>query len=371
MADKDNIVFIDATKFAEAYEAFSRGQQGIVDRLYASFHEFNEQHWRGQLPRAIIRIPSHGMTRRTLGRYTLKNEQGEEHVVEINKDFVVLNTWTRVLETLRHEMIHLYLLGVVKGRGCMGHGKKFKAEADRVGIPCEGPRGYGNPANMPAPLTNYTEWRCACNTTVVRAGSRREVHAICDHCWSPLRDGGYVPGDYQAPSTAPINGGESLLTFLVKTIEAASEAVRRLAGAEAERDRLRQEAQDLFAELMEVSMLAVFADDDPFDAARRRAEATADAATARGADPSIVRRFAAIFSELDVPNADGDDLIGSATEARVIDLEPEVTVNGKPLRFEDDDQRDILRAPVDLEPAGSNGREVEPPATNHVPFDLD
>lgn len=371
MPDPDNITYIDATEFAEAYEAFARGQQGIINQLYQQFRAFNQQYWSGQLPLAIIRIPSHGMTRRKLGRYTRRNEQGEEHVIEINKDFVVLNPWERVLETLRHEMIHLYLIGVVNEHGCKGHGKKFKAEADRVGVPCHGPRGYGNPAKMPAPRTSYAEWKCACGVTSVRCSETRDVHAVCDCCWSPLKEDGYTPGDYTAPREAPINGGESLLAFLTKARATAADATSRLSAVEAERDSYRTQAQELFAELVEVSMLALFAHDDPLVAARRRAEATADAAIARGHDPGLACRFAGIFAELDVEDAiKAGDPADAGMEGRSIDLEPEVTVNGKPLCF-DDEQIAAPRTALDLETSTEKRATTDSPASTRAPLDLD
>lgn len=188
--------------------------------LYQKFDEYNDFYFGGQLQTPLITIVK--MNNRTLGRrWRGADAMGITSHIEFNENFVALNTEDRVLQTLRHEMIHswqdevLYIPdgeevpkkfqkptlkdGVItyteaeqKKRLHEWHNNDFREMAVVVGIPAEGAQCTGNPAVMPKPQSYNRKFSCACETSnghLLTIWSTRDIFATCDDCGEPFEEG--------------------------------------------------------------------------------------------------------------------------------------------------------------------------------------
>src|SRR5690606_28696919 len=73
--------------------------------LYKKWEEYNAQYFFGELSYPLITFEK--MYNRTLGNYTYGEDSlGIKNHIRFNRNFISLNTEERILETLRHEMIH-------------------------------------------------------------------------------------------------------------------------------------------------------------------------------------------------------------------------------------------------------------------------
>lgn len=179
---EEDIIFVDEAGFKEAYEKFARSKSEAIDRLYEAFARFNELYWAGELPRPIIELSSQ-LSKRTLAQYRTQTSYGCEHYFAFNEDFYVLNPLERVEQTLKHEMIHLYL--TVNGKPA-GHNRHFKKETERIGIPCQGRNMSSGPALMPN-KSKSTLFLFSCGCQKVRARELKAVCTVCHHEFKKIR----------------------------------------------------------------------------------------------------------------------------------------------------------------------------------------
>lgn len=187
----------------------------MLATFYSKFDEYNDEYFGGQLSTPLITVAK--LSNKTLGNYQPgRNHLQIENHIQLNRNFVALNTEERVLETLRHEMIHqwqdeiayaqkgvlddfktyqkatltedgeiVYVEATQKKRPKDWHNKDFKEMAAVVGIPANGPKCTGNPADMPEPQSYNRKFRCGCvasNGHPLTIWSTRAIVATCGIC---------------------------------------------------------------------------------------------------------------------------------------------------------------------------------------------
>lgn len=198
----------------------------LLEELYEKHAEYNKQYFFGELSFPLITFEK--LDNRTLGDYNHgENNMGIKNHIRFNINFIALNPMERVLETLRHEMIHqwqdevLYyksgkpkdiVIKMINEKGkevqvsmkqkkfpADRHNKDFKEMAKVVGIPAEGDKCYGNPANMPEPKSYNRKYQCNCiasNGYHVSIWSTRPIHGKCLRCGAQYhevaKDGGTI-----------------------------------------------------------------------------------------------------------------------------------------------------------------------------------
>jgi predicted SprT family Zn-dependent metalloprotease len=146
------------------------------------------------------------MSNKTLGKYNSGHDTiGLTNHIYFNRNFIALNTGTRILETLRHEMIHQYQDEVMyektDNEGKLIHGGQkrpkdwhngdFRDFAKKVDIPAIGKHCTGSPANMPEAKSYNRKFRCGCmasNGHPLTIWSTREVDAVCNVCGEPFEE---------------------------------------------------------------------------------------------------------------------------------------------------------------------------------------
>jgi hypothetical protein len=217
--EEQPIIEVSQDQLKEALKSLLVEKDNIMKLLYAKHEEYNQEFFQGELSIPLITIER--MDNRTLGNYTYSgNNIPIDNHIRFNMNFIALNTpphtetADRVLETLKHEMIHQWQDQVLYYRDGQEprtiklatrtsedevtyteieqkkfprerHNKDFKDMADVVGIPARGSKCYGNPANMPTPKSYNRKFRCACegsNGHGVTIWSTREIIAECQVC---------------------------------------------------------------------------------------------------------------------------------------------------------------------------------------------
>lgn len=228
------IVEVNQDEVKQALKALTTRENDFLSYLYDMHAEYNELYFFGQLSHPFITIEK--MSNKTLGNYTHgQDAMGITNHIRFNRNFIALNQGennedpTRILETLRHEMIHqwqdevLYMReGIAakqvslpvgfgsfldkntpsiikraksgapigdmmdqKPRPKEWHNRDFKEYAVVVDIPAKGDKCYGNPANMPEGKSYNRKFTCACiasNDAPLTIWSTREVKAHCIVC---------------------------------------------------------------------------------------------------------------------------------------------------------------------------------------------
>lgn len=216
--DEQEIIEVDQTEVKKALKALMARENDIVSTLYAKHQDYNEEYFHGQLSYPLITIDK--MSNRTLGNYTFQgDEMGITNHIRMNRNFIALNTEDRILQTLRHEMIHQWQDEVLYFRHGKPktikfpeteklskddykftgnwieteqkkfpkntHNQDFKEMASVVGIPARGDKCHGNPAIMPEPKSYNRKFACGCvasNGHRMTIWSTREVSARCKVC---------------------------------------------------------------------------------------------------------------------------------------------------------------------------------------------
>lgn len=191
----------------------------LLEELYEAHEAYNAEFFFGELNMPFITFEK--MDNRTLGNYTHgEDAMGIENHIRFNVNFIALNPMSRVLETLRHEMIHqwqdevLYakdgkelkavelvvfdengkldtVPGIQKKRPKDWHNADFKEMAKVVGILAQGAKCHGNPANMPTAQSYNRKFACGCiasNGYPMTVWSTREVKAVCQVCNRPYKE---------------------------------------------------------------------------------------------------------------------------------------------------------------------------------------
>lgn len=224
---EQEIIEVDQNTLKKALKSLLTKENDFLGMLYAKWEEYNEEFFFGQLSYPLMTIEK--LNNRTLGNYTHGEDQmGITNHIRFNRNFISLNTEERILETLRHEMIHqwqdevlYYSEGAKKAKDIKyyiinedgekivvetrqkkrpkdWHNKDFKEFAKVVGIPARGDKCYGNPAKMPEPQSYNRKFVCACiasNGYPLTIWSTRAVHARCKICgkdYQEIKKGGKV-----------------------------------------------------------------------------------------------------------------------------------------------------------------------------------
>jgi hypothetical protein len=215
----DDEEFIPATQEVakQALKRLLTEKSAVIAELYEKHAEYNKKYFAGQLSVPVITIEK--MSNRTLGNYQPEDASGLKNHIRFNENFIALqledDNMERILETLKHEMIHqwqdevLYAprgeeptrmvtilqrdddgnIGYVevlqKRRPKEWHNKDFRDMAACVGIPAKGAKCYGNPARMPEAKSYNRKFTCGCvasNGYPVTIWSTRPINATCNIC---------------------------------------------------------------------------------------------------------------------------------------------------------------------------------------------
>lgn len=126
-----------------------RSQQ-LYTELYRAFDHFNEHFAEGRLPKVVITIQESGKRNAYgwFGNGFWSDKLSGGAVPEINLSAEYISRGSKaLLETLLHEMAHLWNATVSKVRDCSSgqyHNKRFKEAAERFGLSVErdGKRGW-------------------------------------------------------------------------------------------------------------------------------------------------------------------------------------------------------------------------------------
>lgn len=193
---EQEIIEVSQDELKKALKVLLTQQNDVLASLYEKHAEYNKEFFEGKLSLPIITIEK--MNNRTLGNYTYAGHTLKlENHIKLNVNFVALNPMERVLETLKHEMIHQWQDEVLYAKPGEEpkegqkkfpkerHNKDFKDMAEKVGIRADGTKCTGNPANMPEPKSYNRKFICGCeasNGYPLTIWSTREVHAECTMC---------------------------------------------------------------------------------------------------------------------------------------------------------------------------------------------
>ena len=185
----------------------------VTDWEYAQLHadmliseaRFNREFFDGELPPAAISFESDDVRR--LGWYLLKPDGVALNFrININTKHLASGDQVDVLETLLHEMLHLWehIGGRVKGGRY--HTKKFRDKAEALGIPTDKhghslgpipgglflallekydvclstPPAFPPSSRSPQPKSTISPWACSC--TRVWAAHQTTLNAACGNC---------------------------------------------------------------------------------------------------------------------------------------------------------------------------------------------
>lgn len=211
------IIEVDQDTLKKSLQVLLTKENDFLAFLYTKWTEYNEQYFFGELSYPLITFDK--MDNRTLGNYTYGEDSlGITNHIRFNRHFISLNTEERILETLRHEMIHQWQDEILyaqdgqktlksiriqqvneeghvetvetmqKKRPKDWHNKDFKDFAQVVGIPATGEKCYGNPAKMPEPKSYNRKFVCSCiasNGYPVTIWCTRSINVQCMTCGKP------------------------------------------------------------------------------------------------------------------------------------------------------------------------------------------
>jgi hypothetical protein len=98
----------------------------LVRELRAAYAQVNDVYFGGRLHPATLELVT---SRTTLGRWVAATR-----TVEISRPLVIERPWASVIEVLKHEMAHQYVLEVLGESGQTAHGPAFRDTCARLGI---------------------------------------------------------------------------------------------------------------------------------------------------------------------------------------------------------------------------------------------
>lgn len=192
-SDGQEIIEVSLEQVKQALKTLLTKENTLMGLLYNKHDEYNKEFFEGKLSIPVITIDK--LSNRTLGNYTPDTDNLElTNHIRFNRNFIALNTEERILETLRHEMIHQYqdeILYTGDKKPKEWHNKDFKEMAKVVGIPAIGAKCYGNPAKMPEPKSYNRKFTCGCiasNGYPLTVWSTRAIFATCDICGKKLTE---------------------------------------------------------------------------------------------------------------------------------------------------------------------------------------
>lgn len=231
--DEDQeIIEVSQDEVKKALKTLLSKHNDVIGLLYAKHDEYNKQYFGGQLSVPIITIDK--MSNKTLGSYNHgQDNTGLENHIYMNRNFIALNTETRILETLRHEMIHQYqdevlyekkdkagnLIHSGAKRPADWHNKDFREWAERVGIVANGKNCTGNPAHMPEAKSYNRKFACGCVATngyPVTIWSTREIFAVCKICGRAFKELKKSGGTIAVKSSTIEKNGEDIVEIAMR-----------------------------------------------------------------------------------------------------------------------------------------------------------
>ena len=106
----------------------SPADRRLLERLGALHGELNARHFGGRLRRVELRISSR--MRRRLGEFRPAGE-GEPAEIALSRRHLDEDSWTRVSDTLLHEMVHQWQ---AESGHRLGHGADFRRKCAAIGI---------------------------------------------------------------------------------------------------------------------------------------------------------------------------------------------------------------------------------------------
>lgn len=123
----------------------------LVHNLYFAYNQLNEQLFNKELPEPIITIQSNEYLPKSKKTITgwcttspvweYNSNDKKDYKYEINLIAEYLDRgYEGIMETLTHEMVHLYDISIKKIDDCSSRGKHnehFKEECDRINLLCE------------------------------------------------------------------------------------------------------------------------------------------------------------------------------------------------------------------------------------------
>jgi predicted SprT family Zn-dependent metalloprotease len=141
-------------------------ESAVVRELRAAWRQLNESYFRGGLaPPTIELVPA----RSTLGRWI-----PETRTLEISRPLVVEQSWTAVLEVLKHEMAHQYVHEVLQETSQTPHGVAFRDACARLGVEA---RASGVPEVEARANDDRTVTRIARLLALAESPNRHEAEA--------------------------------------------------------------------------------------------------------------------------------------------------------------------------------------------------
>lgn len=198
------IIEVTELELKKALKEFLMRDNATIELLYQAHDNYTKKYFHSKLSEPFITLER--MSHKTLGKYRAgKDPLGLENHITLNRDFVALNSESRILEELKHQMIHQYqdeilyekhndkgeLIHPGEKRPKDWHNKDFKAMAKILGIEASGPKCYGSPAKMPEVKSYNRKFSCGCtasNGYPVTIWSTREIKAVCQVCNKPFAE---------------------------------------------------------------------------------------------------------------------------------------------------------------------------------------
>jgi hypothetical protein len=188
MSEANQVIEVGQTELKQALKGLLTAKEQLLSELYKKHEEYNETFFESKLSIPLITIDK--LSNKTLADYREgRNNMEIENHIRFNANFVALNPIKRILETLKHEMIHQWQDEVAyKGldnRPKNWHNALFRNKAEELGIPANGKKCTGNPSKMPEPKSYNKKFRCGCiasNGAPVTIWSTRAINATCNIC---------------------------------------------------------------------------------------------------------------------------------------------------------------------------------------------
>lgn len=178
--------------------------------IVRAFHFFNVRFWDGKLPIPVFAFFPQPPRGSRLGHFwakTWKDGGERRHEIVFYADLCLAEGIEQVVQTLLHEMVHLWQQEHGKPGRNNHHNKEWHREAQRVGLVTEGKKGYTTagegfktaladlkPSDEAIPHRDPPKrakgkmklWMCACPTPFKIRVAREGFAATCDLCGSPF-----------------------------------------------------------------------------------------------------------------------------------------------------------------------------------------
>ncbi len=141
-------------------------ESALVRELREAYAQANDLYFGGRLTPATLELV---LSRATLGRWVAATR-----TVEISRSLVLERPWAAVIEVLKHEMAHQYVLEVLGESGQTAHGSAFRDTCTRLGIDA---RASGVPNVAADPTEEKVVERIARLLALAESPNRHEAEA--------------------------------------------------------------------------------------------------------------------------------------------------------------------------------------------------